>query len=57
MASSIHGNQAAPSMRSMCTIWAVMYPAKAKVTAPKVAAVDETGCRLRKRYVPSRATS
>jgi hypothetical protein len=44
-------------MRSMWTIWAVMYPAKAKVAAPKVAAVTAMDWRRRKRYIPTRATS
>ena len=37
----VQGSQAAPAMRSMCTIWADMYPAKAKVAAPNRAPVDE----------------
>ncbi len=53
----VQGSQAAPAMRSMCTIWADMYPAKAKVAAPNRAPVDEIDCRRRNRYIPARATS
>jgi len=34
-----------------------MKPAKAKVAAPKVAAVGPMDCRRRKRYIPTTATS